>query len=171
MTYNNFTTNLSTISTNDYDKFFVKHNKIFITIKKFKNQMLWKFHKYIDCWNSKFANKLSSYKNWNHAINFFSKFKTSTKKTYDLFKNQIMIVKKYIDEMLNKNYIKFNTSKYVISILIVKKSNDELKICVNYKALNAFTIKNRNVFSLIKNILVKLCFVKYYNKFCQNINK
>ena len=76
-----------------------------------------------------------------------------------------MIVKKYIDEMLNKNYIKFNTSKYVVSILIVKKSNDEFKICVDYKTLNAFTIKNRNVFSLIKNILIKLYFVKYYNKF------
>ena len=67
--------------------------------------------------------------------------------------------------MLNKNYIKLNTSKYVVSILIVKKSNDEFRMCVDYKTLNAFTIKNRNVFSLIKNILIKLCFVKYYNKF------
>ena len=76
-----------------------------------------------------------------------------------------MIVKKYIDEMLSKSYIKFNTSKYVVSILIVKKSNDDLKVCVDYKTLNAFTIKNRNVSSLIKNTLIKLCFVKYYNKF------
>ena len=38
-------------------------------------------------------------------------------------------------------------------------------MCVNYKTLNKFIIKNRNAFFLIKNILVKLCFVKYYNKF------
>ena len=67
--------------------------------------------------------------------------------------------------MLSKNYIKFNTSKYVVSILIVKKSNDDLKVCVDYKTLNALMIKNRNASSLIKNILIKLCFVKYYNKF------
>ena len=35
-----------------------------------------------------------------------SKIKTFAKKTYDLNKQQIMIVKKYIDEMLKKKFIK-----------------------------------------------------------------
>ena len=55
--------------------------------------------------------------------------------------------------------------KYVISMLIIKKLNKKLRICVNYKTLNKFIIKNRNTFSLIKNTLIKLCFVKYFNKF------
>ena len=36
---------------------------------------------------------------------------------------------------------------------------------MNYKVFNAFTIKNRNAFSLIKKILTRLCVVKIYNKF------
>ena len=55
--------------------------------------------------------------------------------------------------------------EYAVFVLIIKKFNNELKICVNYRALNIFTIKNRNISLLIKNILTRSCFVKYYNKF------
>ena len=76
-----------------------------------------------------------------------------------------MIIKKYINNILNKKYIKFNTLKYVVLMLIMKKLNNKLRMCVNYKALNKLIIKNRNAFFLIKNTLIKLCFVKYFNKF------
>ena len=55
--------------------------------------------------------------------------------------------------------------EYVVFVLIIKKLNNEFKVYVNYQTLNIFTIKNRNILLLIKNILVKLYFVKYYNKF------
>ena len=38
ITYNNLTTKLSTISTNNYEKFFVKHSKIFLIIEKLKKK-------------------------------------------------------------------------------------------------------------------------------------
>lgn len=74
-------------------------------------------------------------------------------------------MKKYIDDILKKEYIKSNTFEYAISIFIIKKSKNELRMCVDYRVLNAFIIKNRNASFLIKNILTKLYFVKYYNKF------
>ena len=64
-----------------------------------------------------------------------------------------------------KKYIKFNISKYVILVLIIKKLNDDFRVCVNYRILNVFIIKNRNALSLIKNTLIRLCSIKYYNKF------
>ena len=73
-------------------------------------------------------------------------------------------MKKYIDDMLKKEYIRFNTSKYVAFVLIIKKSNDGFCVCVNYRVFNVFIIKNRNTLSLIKNTLTRLCSVKYYNK-------
>ena len=66
---------------------------------------------------------------------------------------------------MSKNYIKLNKFKYIAFVLIIKKFNNEFKVYVNYRILNVFTIKNRNILLLIKNILIKLCFVKYYNKF------
>ena len=36
---------------------------------------------------------------------------------------------------------------------------------MNYRALNALIILNKNVFLLIKEILVKLCVARIYSKF------
>ena len=66
---------------------------------------------------------------------------------------------------VEKKYIKFNTSKYVVFVLIIKKSNDDFYVCVNYRVFNVFIIKNRNALLLIKNTLIRLCSIKYYNKF------
>ena len=67
--------------------------------------------------------------------------------------------------MRQKNFIKHNFLSYVVSMLIVKKSNEDLQICVNYRAFNNIIIKNRNVSSLLRDILARLCQVKIYNKF------
>ena len=67
--------------------------------------------------------------------------------------------------MLSKKYIRLSISLYAISILIIKKSNEDLKVYINYRALNALIISNRNVLLLIKEILVKLCAARIYSKF------
>ena len=74
-------------------------------------------------------------------------------------------MKKYLNKILNKDYIKFNISSYATLILIVKKLNKRLKIYINYKILNIFIILNRNISLLIKKILFKFYIIKIYNKF------
>ena len=44
-------------------------------------------------------------------------------------------MKKYLNKILNKNYIKFNIFLYVTSILIVKKLNKRLKYILIIKYL------------------------------------
>ena len=67
--------------------------------------------------------------------------------------------------MLNKNYIRLSISSYATSILIIKKSNKRLRIYINYRTLNALIILNKNIFLLIKEILIKLYVIKIYSKF------
>ena len=67
--------------------------------------------------------------------------------------------------MLNKNFIRFNYFDYFFSVLIVKKSENKFKICVDYRILNVLTMKNRNTSSLIREILIKFCVTKIYIKF------
>ena len=74
-------------------------------------------------------------------------------------------MKKYIDDMFDRNFIKLNTFSYVASILIIKKLDEKFRVCVDYKVLNNLIIKNRNVSSLIKDTLARLCKIKWYNKF------
>ena len=67
--------------------------------------------------------------------------------------------------MLDKKYIRLSIFLYAISILIVKKSNKDLRVYINYRALNALIISNKNVFLFIKETLVKLCAARIYSKF------
>ena len=75
------------------------------------------------------------------------------------------MVKEYIDEMIIKEFIRSSSSPYAAPVLMMKKSEKGLKIYINYQILNAFTIKNRNAFLLIREIFSRLCKIKYYSKF------
>ena len=85
--------------------------------------------------------------------------------TYEMSHEQIIVIKKYIDDMMSKNFIRRSHARYVASILIVKKSNERFRVCVDYRALNALIVKNRNASSLIRDTLTRLCSVKIYIKF------
>ena len=74
-------------------------------------------------------------------------------------------MKKYLNKILNKNYIRFNISFYAILIFIVKKPNKEFKVYINYKIFNAFIILNRNTPPLIKKTLFKFYIIRIYSKF------
>ena len=67
--------------------------------------------------------------------------------------------------MLRKDFIKLNHSSYVVSILIVKNFKENFKMCIDYRAFNVLTIKNKNVSSFIRETLTRLCSTKYFNKF------
>ena len=51
-----------------------------------------------------------------------------------------------------------------VLILFVFKKNEELRLCVNYKKLNAIIIKNRHLLSFIIKILNRLCEAKRFIK-------
>ena len=162
---NAFIINIAAMNVQNYEKFFNKTKRKLVTMKKLKKKVSEKFHIYLNNWNFKKINKISSHREWNHRINLKSEFSTSVKKTYELSRNQIIIVKHYINDMLSKNFIRFSYFDYFFSVLIVKKSENEFKICVDYRILNIFTIKNRNTSSLIREILIRLCAAKIYIKF------
>ena len=65
---------------------------------------------------------------------------------------------------MTKNYIWINIFDYTLFVLVIKKFDENFRVCVNYKAFNVFIIKNRNNFSLIKKTLICLCVVKFYIK-------
>ena len=162
---NFFAVNIATISVENFEKFFNKTDRISLIEKQLKKRISMKFHKYVKIFSLTETNKLSSRKEWNHRIDL--KFETTSfaKKTYDLSRDQVKIIKKYVDDMLDKNFIKSSSFEYATSILIMKKLEDDLKVCVDYRVLNVLTIKNRNALSLIRKTLIRLCSTKMYSKF------
>jgi hypothetical protein len=75
------------------------------------------------------------------------------------------VLKAYIDEELRKRFIRPSNLPYAAPVLVVKKPGGGLRICINYRQLNALTIKNRNAPPKIQDTLAKLNRVRIFLKF------
>jgi len=58
-------------------------------------------------------------------------------------REELEAVKKYVDKHLAKGFIRYSTSLLVSPVILVKKPRGGLRFYINYRALNAITIKNR----------------------------
>ncbi len=110
------------------------------------------------------AHKFSKHDFHDHVIEISSNRDFFFDFIYNLSTTKLKILKNYIDEYMKKNFITEFVSSAKILILFVKKTNDKLRLCVNYKDLNEIIIKNRYSLSFINENLNKLFETIIFNK-------
>ncbi len=81
-----------------------------------------------------------------------------------MFEEKLKIVIKYLENNLEKRFIIASRSSFVSSIMFMKKTNESLKFCVDYKKLNQLTKKNKYSLSLIEETLTHLNKTKCFTK-------
>lgn len=74
-------------------------------------------------------------------------------------------MKRQINEMLGKGEIQPSVSPYGSPVLFVKKQDGSLRMCIDYRALNKQTVKNRYPLPRIDEMLDRLGKAKYFTKF------
>jgi hypothetical protein len=52
-------------------------------------------------------------------------------------------LKKQLQELLDKGFIRPSTSPWGCLGLFIKKKDESMRLCMDYRPLNAFTIKNK----------------------------
>ncbi len=102
------------------------------------------------------AHKFSKHDFHDHAIEILSNRNFFFDLIYNLSTTKLKILKNYIDEYIKKNFIIKFVSFAKVFILFVKKTNDKLRLCVDYKDLNEIIIKNRYSLSFINENLNRL---------------
>jgi hypothetical protein len=83
---------------------------------------------------------------------------------YNLSQDKLLAFWKYINENLQKEFIRHSKSPTSLPILFVKKNDGSLHMCVDYRGLNQLTIKNRYPLPLILGLLNQLSHTKVYTK-------
>ena len=66
--------------------------------------------------------------------------------------------------MLEKQFIRPSVSLWVAPVLLVKKKDDNMRLCVDYRQLNKVTIKNRYPRSRIDNLMDQLFGAEVFSK-------
>ncbi|GBG60182.1 hypothetical protein CBR_g3426 [Chara braunii] len=73
-------------------------------------------------------------------------------------------LRKQLDELLEKGWIRPSSSPFGARVLFVPKKEGELRMCINYRGLNAVTVKNVEPLPRIDDLLDRVQGCKYFSK-------
>ena len=104
---------------------------------------------------------------YNYKLKFIknvNKNALSKNRIYSISDYKFEQIKKYLNEHLRKKFIILNHVLFIFIILFIKKLNENLRFCVNYRKLNVIIKRNRYFISLINEILIKIVNCKYFTR-------
>src|SRR6266566_8567105 len=86
------------------------------------------------------------------------------KKYYRMPGPELAELKKQLDELLQKGYIRPSISPWGSPVLFVKKKDGSLRMCVDYRPLNEVTIKNKYPLPRIDDLFDQLNGARVFSK-------
>ncbi len=108
---------------------------------------------------------LLKHQSWDHEIKLIDDKKLTKQFIYSLLTEKLDALWQYLKENMWKKFIRESQSSAEYSILFVVKLNENLRLCVNYRALNNIMIKNSYLLSLISELQDRLQKTQWFMKF------
>jgi len=99
-----------------------------------------------------------------HAIEVMSGVAPPAKAPYRMNHEELKELKVQLEELLVKGYIKPSKSPYGAFVLFVHKKDGTLRMCVDYRALNKATVKNRYPLPRIDDLFDRLSRAKVFSR-------
>ena len=122
------------------------------------------YHDFADVFDKRNADKLPPHRPYDHEIRLEPGTKPPFGPIYSLSERELDELSTYIKDNIAKGFIQPSTSPAALPILFVKKKDGSLRLCVDYRAINKITIKNRYPLPLITESLDRLKTAKSYSK-------
>ena len=123
------------------------------------------YYNYVNIFNKSQTNILFSYRFYDYKLKFVERVNKNAlfkHRIYLILKHKFEQIKKYLNEHLKKKFIVSSYVSFALSILFIKKSNERLRFCIDYKKLNAIIKRNRYFILLINKILIRIQDCKYF---------
>ncbi len=133
-------------------------------LKQVKVKLLSEYHDYLNIFDREMIDQLSLHRFYDHKIELIDEEMFSRSKLYQMFNHKLQKIKKYLIEHLNKEFIFFSFASYALLILFIKKKDDSLRFCIDYRKLNALIKRNRYSLSLIDETLACIQESKYLTR-------
>lgn len=107
--------------------------------------------------------KLPPKRSHDHHIELAPGAKPPQQRTYRMSPLELQEVQRQLEDYLAKGWIQPSSSPFGAPILFARKKDGELRMCVDYRALNAITIKNRYPLPRIDELLDQLHGAKVFS--------
>ena len=99
-----------------------------------------------------------------HRIDVPPGTKPISKPSYRLSASEAVEVERQLADYLSKGFICKSFSPWALPNLLVKKKDGSMRMCVDYRSLNAVTIKNKYPLPKIDELFDQLKGAKYFSK-------
>ncbi|GBG91470.1 hypothetical protein CBR_g52426 [Chara braunii] len=98
-----------------------------------------------------------------HKIEIEPGSKTPKGAVYKISPRELEELCKQLDELLEKGWIRSSSSPFGAPVLFVPKKEGELRMCIDYRGLNAITVKNVEPLPKIDDLLDRVQGCKYFS--------
>jgi hypothetical protein len=98
------------------------------------------------------------------AIELQPRTAPNSKRPYRMPPAELAELKKQLQELLDKGFIRPSTSPWGCLALFVKKKDESLRLCVDYRPLNAVTIRNKYPLPCIDVLFDQLVGAKVFSR-------
>ena len=123
-----------------------------------------KYQKFAKVFDKKAADRLPEHKQWDHEIHLIPGAVPKDCKVYPLSQTHMKEADKFINENLEKGFIRPSKSQFASPLFFVDKKDGTYRPCQDYRALNDMTIKNRYPIPRIDTLLEKLQGSEWFTK-------
>ena len=79
-------------------------------------------------------------------------------------REELLVLRKTLTELLDKNFIRVSQSSAAAPVLFARKPGGGLRFCVDYRALNAITQKDRYPLPLIRETFRLISKARWFTK-------
>ena len=136
-----------------------------ISFEEIMSKLLIEYRDLKETFNKTRANELSPHRPYDVKIELEDNTsQLSRSRVYLISKFKLQKLKAYLNDNLKKGFISPSHAPFASPVLFALKSNDDLRVCIDYRKLNALTKRNRYSIPLIEKTLAKVIGCKYLTK-------
>jgi hypothetical protein len=115
--------------------------------------------------SNKAADQFPPSREWDHAINLKLGAPDALDcKVYPMTRDEDIALKKFLDEMVAKGYIRPSKSPYASPFFFIKKKDSKLRPVQDYRQLNSHTVRNQYLLPLIAQLISDLSGAHIFSK-------
>lgn len=121
-------------------------------------------HDFADVFSPQLAEQLPPHRPYDHDIKLKEGVELPFGPLYAMSRDELKVLRDWLDENLRKGFIRPSASPVASPVLFVKKPGGGLRLCIDFRALNNVTVKDRYPLPLTTETLNNLQGMKFFTK-------